>query len=344
MADVSSRGTALYMMQAKHKSLWIGIGQAIGSPTSPCEEVWPSASKTSHSMQHEMQHDDAEAVGQLDFDDSLNMTVVDDTPLCAQLKLMLMSPVFVCVVLALSALYFVVTGIQFWATRYLLVVIGADYGTIVVSFALVTVTAPVVGVVFGGWVIDQKGGYQGDQGMATTTKYCFFFSLMATSFAIPSGYIFNLPMVLTFVWMILFWGAAIMPGATGLVLVSVPPQSRAFSCAMAMLVYNIFGYTAGSVVPGIFMQFWKFDMLEIEDEQGIVWRVEDEQAELKFGMRLVLNWCVLGCIFLGLATYFAHQKLKKSEVDDRRAASIIDHDFNEIHFDELMNEQTAVSL
>jgi hypothetical protein len=112
-----------------------------------------------------------------------------------------------------------------------------------------------------------------------------------------------------------------------------------------MLVYNIFGYTAGSVVPGLFMQFLKFSMVEVEDEAGTIWRVDDEIAELKFGMRLVLNWCLLGCVFLGLAAHFANRRLKNSHRDDQRAASIIDHDFNEIHFDELMNgttEQSAV--
>merc|ERR1712139_205109 len=89
--------------------------------------------------------------------------------------------------------------------------------------------------------------------------------------------------------------------------------------AIALLVYNIFGYTAGSVVPGLFMQFLKFREMELENGS----HVENEQAELKFGMRLVLDWCCFGCLFLALAAYFAQRRLKRYHRDEhvRRPSS-----------------------
>jgi hypothetical protein len=40
---------------------------------------------------------------------------------------------------------------------------------------------------------------------------------------------------------VLFFGGAIVPGATGLVLSSVPSHLREMSSAMSIFIFNIFG-------------------------------------------------------------------------------------------------------
>ena len=81
--------------------------------------------------------------------------------MCRNLRLLLRSRTFVYCTLALSALYFVVTGIQFWSTEFLVQVIRADFSTVLVAFAATSATAPILGVLFGGLVIDSIGGYHG---------------------------------------------------------------------------------------------------------------------------------------------------------------------------------------
>lgn len=46
--------------------------------------------------------------------------------------------------------YFVVTGIQFWVTDYLVTFLDADPNVVVAGFALSSLTGPTAGVFFGG--------------------------------------------------------------------------------------------------------------------------------------------------------------------------------------------------
>jgi MFS family permease len=124
-------------------------------------------------------------------------------------------------------------------------VIKAKKSTVLGAFAATSATAPVIGVVFGGWYVDKMGGYQGVQGKAMTGRCCAFFGTVATAFAICAGYAETMVSLLSLIWCVLFFGGAVIPGATGLVLSSVPPQLRSFSSAVSMLTYNIFGYAAG---------------------------------------------------------------------------------------------------
>lgn len=80
-------------------------------------------------------------------------------PVTKQLRIITRSSVFVLLTGALSSLCFVVTGIQFWITEYMLAVIRGNYGTVLIAFSAVSATAPTLGVVIGGNVIDRLGGY-----------------------------------------------------------------------------------------------------------------------------------------------------------------------------------------
>jgi MFS family permease len=163
------------------------------------------------------------------------------------------SGVFVCATLGLSCLYFVVTGVQFWATEFLLEVVQAPYATVLGAFAGTSASAPVLGVVLGGIVVDKLGGYQGSLGAKRTTRFCALFACLATTSALFASMATTFTAVLTLVWLVLFFGGAIVPGATGLVLASVPHELRPLSSAMSIFVFNIFGYMAGTMVPALYM-------------------------------------------------------------------------------------------
>jgi hypothetical protein len=75
-----------------------------------------------------------------------------------QLRLICSSGVFICCTCGLSTLYFVVTGVQFWATEFLLKVVGAPYSECLGAFAGTSASAPVLGVVLGGIIVDKIGG------------------------------------------------------------------------------------------------------------------------------------------------------------------------------------------
>ena len=53
-------------------------------------------------------------------------------------------------VLGLASLFFVVTGIQFWVTAYMVVVLGRTQAEVTPAFGVVSITAPILGVISGG--------------------------------------------------------------------------------------------------------------------------------------------------------------------------------------------------
>ena len=214
-----------------------------------------------------------------------------------QLRILMRSKVFVYLSCALAALYFVVTGIQFWITLFFLECIGGNPNAILASFSVVSATGPTFGVIFGGWFIDKLGGYRGTEGMATTAKCLVCWALLAVGSAAPAGFYNNLTLVISLCWFLLFWGGAIVPAATGLILASVPDSLRSFSSAMSMLWYNVLGFAGGTFVPGIAMQI--FDSMGLSKERQLAW-----------GMRLIFGWSIFGLLFVSLAAYVTEQKVR----------------------------------
>ena len=79
----------------------------------------------------------------------------------AYILILVRIPVYVCLTLALSALYFVVTGVQFWGTAYLESSLGGTQYEANSLFIFTSATGPTAGVFFGGWAVDYLGGYRG---------------------------------------------------------------------------------------------------------------------------------------------------------------------------------------
>eukprot|EP00497_Spongosphaera_streptacantha_P003943 TRINITY_DN4691_c0_g1_i1.p2 TRINITY_DN4691_c0_g1~~TRINITY_DN4691_c0_g1_i1.p2 ORF type:complete len:98 (-),score=12.90 TRINITY_DN4691_c0_g1_i1:129-422(-) len=70
---------------------------------------------------------------------------------------MLRNFAFVRLALVIAALFFGVTAIQFWYSDYAITVIGIRKEVVFTCFGLVSVTGPVLGVVFGGWAMGKIG-------------------------------------------------------------------------------------------------------------------------------------------------------------------------------------------
>jgi hypothetical protein len=80
-----------------------------------------------------------------------------------------------CVFVAMAALYFVVTGVQYWGTSYLLVALGAPRPLVNLLFIACAATAPTTGVFFGGWAVDCCGGYKGARQRVIALELCTLF-------------------------------------------------------------------------------------------------------------------------------------------------------------------------
>jgi sugar phosphate permease len=58
---------------------------------------------------------------------------------------------FMVLLIALTGIYYLTTGIQFWITDYLIIVLGISKSQAFTTFAVCSLTGPILGVVLGGF-------------------------------------------------------------------------------------------------------------------------------------------------------------------------------------------------
>jgi MFS transporter, Spinster family, sphingosine-1-phosphate transporter len=138
-------------------------------------------------------------------------------------------PMFVFTMLTISSIYFVVTGVQFWISDYMIVTLNASQGMVFTAFALVSITAPTLGVLLGGNICDRLGGYSGERAI----DFCLVFALFASIFAIPIPIFDNFYLVSICLWLLFFFGGAILPTLTGMMLTAVPQKYRSLGSSLA---------------------------------------------------------------------------------------------------------------
>jgi hypothetical protein len=210
-----------------------------------------------------------------------------DRTLYDQVLLLLRNHVFVYTVLGLTALFFVVTGIQFWVTPYLVLDLEQPVGYVGLAFIFASATGPTCGVLFGGYIVDRNGGYKGTQQTAIALRICLVFVAIAVSCCILCIFAKTLLLVIAFIWLTLFFGGALVPPATGILMSCVPGKMRNFASACAQMVYNLFGYCLSPLLSGAAME---------------------ATGSRAWGFRVVMLWSGFGAIFVFLAWRAAVKK------------------------------------
>eukprot|EP00127_Corallochytrium_limacisporum_P000092 Clim_evm31s3 gene=Clim_evmTU31s3 len=233
------------------------------------------------------------------------------THIWAQMQLLASRRVYLFMTSALCSLYFVVTGIQLWITEYLEKFIGVEKSLVVYAFAFTSATAPIIGVIFGGWFVDYLGGYQ--KGLIVPCKVSMIFGLAAVICGVPSVFMKDFWIIMVQVWLLLFFGGAIIPPATGCLLACVPRSMRSFASSASMLMYNCLGFFAGPFLSGIAAQLGG----------GVQW-----------GYRLIMFWSFFGLVGAAGAYFSAkrEERRQKAAATDpdrpqhRLRPYILDHD------------------
>ncbi|OWY96412.1 Major Facilitator Superfamily (MFS) transporter [Phytophthora megakarya] len=183
----------------------------------------------------------------------------------SNLWLLLHHRVYVFIVMGLSGLFFVVAGVQFWTTLYLETNTNDSMYEIHLSYLLVSGTGPIMGVFFGGWLIDQ------------------FVS-----------YVHNTFYIAVFLWLMLFCGGSILPACSGIVISAAPPRLRPLASSVAYASYNLFGYAASNYIPGFIMNFIIDPSADADSDASGLGSVSSCNAACTYriGFRIVLFWSV----------------------------------------------------
>jgi MFS family permease len=164
------------------------------------------------------------------------------------------NPIFICVTLGLSGLYFVVTGVQFWSTDFIISECGGKPQVVMPLFVFTSITAPVGGVLAGGWFIDRMGGYRDDRGTVKSLGLMVIGGSVAVAAAIPASFLSNPYPIFVLIWILLFFGGGVLPAATGINIGSVLPQYRTAANSFSLICFNMLGYFGAPFISGIVMK------------------------------------------------------------------------------------------
>lgn len=119
--------------------------------------------------------------------------------------------------MSITFLYWVLTGIQYWFSDYLITELKADQSIVFVTYGVISITGPVIGVLVGGNVISALGGYKSKKALYVTCALAF----LCLACAIPIAFIDDYISVVVLLWFMLFSGGFILPSMTGIMLNTV---------------------------------------------------------------------------------------------------------------------------
>ena len=223
-----------------------------------------------------------------------------------QAKTVLTNKLYVLITLSLTCIYFIVTGIQFWITKYLIEILNVEPIVVNVIFAIISITAPLSGVLFGGTLSDKYGGYKGKY-ETKALQMCTAFGILAFFFGLPMGFMFQITYLSILLWTFLFFGAAIIPIGTGVMISCVPKDCQATSSSISQLVFNLLGYFSSPMVTGFIMD-----------------RFEDEKEGFIWGMRLVFFWVIFALFFIWASYIVSYGKSKRNNYEITEGSSMIE--------------------
>ena len=205
---------------------------------------------------------------------------------------LLKEKLFMLIIFSLSSLYYVITGVQYWVGDYMDNILHIHSNNKrLYYFTLVCFTSPTSGVLIGGYIINKIGGYD----KKNSILFCFIFGSLAALFAFFVPLTKNITLFIFLLWLVLFFGGAIVPTMTGITISVLPRNLQGSGNSLQSLISNLFGYLPAPYVYGVFS-----DMYE---DNG------------KFGMMFTMYYSFVGVGLLGIASFIRLKQVDEEKID-----------------------------
>lgn len=232
-----------------------------------------------------------------------------------KLKLIFTEPLFICCVLTMSVLFFIVTCVQYWSSDYMLLALDIkDETKRLYCFSIVCLTSPTCGLIIGGLIVDKIGGY--------SKKGSLIFSLIVAMLSgIPSillPLVNSLILYAIFLWILLFLGSSILPTIQGITIACLPKDVQGSGNSFVIFFYNLVGYLPAPFIYGFLKDSF------------------DDKNDPKKGSKVaqkVTTWITfLAGLFVGIATIIRFKKDKEyNEIMGRDTTKKIENNFENIN-------------
>ena len=237
-----------------------------------------------------------------------------EVPFPEKVKIIFSEPLFILGMITLSGLYFIVTCIQYWASDYMLVALDIrDETKRLYGFATVCLTSPTLGLLLGGYIVDKLGGYRKKGALV----FCFIVSIFVCIPAIPLPMVNSLLSYACLLWLLLFFGAQLIPPFQGIIIACLPKNIQGSGNSFLIFLLNVLGYSPAPFAYGFLKDYF------------------DDKNDPKKGSRMAhtitIYIALLGPVAIGIATLIRFIKEKEYNVKMGRDQNIIIGDIEELY-------------
>jgi MFS family permease len=143
-------------------------------------------------------------------------------------------------------------------------------------FGFVSISGPVFGVIFGGWVSSKLGGYNNPKSL----YFMAGISIFSLCMSIPIPFLEVIWLQITMLWFMLFCGGMMLPSITGLMLNTVSDELKTTANSFANTCYNLLGFLPSPYIYGL-----------ISDIGGVIGA--NKRNAMKFNMSIPLLFTLL---------------------------------------------------
>ena len=161
-------------------------------------------------------------------------------------------------VFSLSCLLFISTAIQFWTTNYLTNDLKFDPTVIFVAFVVTSLSAPTVGIIVGGCIVQKLGGYETRQSLLI----CTLFGVGAVISGSPIPFVSSIPAFTSTLWLFLFFGGCVVPNAFGIIISCVPVEMKASAGSVTNFLLTLLGFIPAPYIYGLIYDATKIQTVD----------------------------------------------------------------------------------
>ena len=224
---------------------------------------------------------------------------------------------YISTMFGISCSLFVITGMQFWVSDYMQEVIHFESTEAYIIYAIVSISAPTLGVLTGGFLIQYFGGYTDEKALNACCKLtlCGFISASM----LP---IFNYPIVFAiFMWLMLFFESSVTPGLTGLMISTIPDNYKEIGNSLTQLFYNLIGFLPSPYIYGLVTSYTGGE-------------------DSKWGLSVIILWSFLGFI----ALLFGQRYLINEKGEISKEMFLEDLLYQNNSLDEINNDDSYIGM
>ena len=163
--------------------------------------------------------------------------------------------IYVLSIFSISCIYYSVTGVQYWGGDYMNRILGIHSPQKrLLYFSIICFTSPTLGVLVAGYSVSKlKNGYNNIK----VFNFCFICSILTFISGFISALVSKISLFIIFMWLAFFFGGAIIPILTGIIITSLPQHLRASGNSLQLFFGTLLGYLPAPYIYGVLEDYFE---------------------------------------------------------------------------------------